>query len=106
MKILFDQGTPVPLRHELPDHEVSTAHEMGWGRLSNGDLLSAAEAAFDLLITTDQNLRHQQRTSGRRLAILALMTTSWPRIKRHAALVAAAIATVRPGEYVELALPR
>jgi hypothetical protein len=45
---------------------------MGWAELDNGDLLDAAEAAFDALITTDQNLRYQQNLSGRRLAILVL----------------------------------
>ena len=60
MRILFDQGTPVPLRHALTDHSVATAYEMGWSRLSNGDLLDAAEARpFDLLITTDQILSRQ-----------------------------------------------
>ena len=39
MKILFDQGTPVPLRHLLPGHEVCTAYEMGWSALLNGELI-------------------------------------------------------------------
>jgi len=47
MRILFDQGTPVPLRRPLAGHTVSTAHEMGWAALDNGALLEAAEAAFD-----------------------------------------------------------
>lgn len=66
MKIVFDQGTPAPLRHQLLGHDVSTAGEMGWSALSNGDLLSAAGEAFDLLVTTDQNLRYQQNLAGRR----------------------------------------
>ena len=58
MNILFDQGTPVPLRAALVGHTVETAYERGWSTLSNGDLLTAAEtASFDLFITTDQNLR-------------------------------------------------
>lgn len=43
MKILFDQGTPAPLRRHLPGHEITTAYEEGWSGLSNGDLLKAAE---------------------------------------------------------------
>ena len=66
MNILFDQGTPVPLRAALVGHTVETAYERGWSTLSNGDLLTAAEtASFDLFITTDQNLRHQQKLFGR-----------------------------------------
>ncbi len=57
MRVLFDQGTPLPLRGSLAGHEVKTASEMGWGELSNGDLLAAAEQAFDALVTTDQGLR-------------------------------------------------
>jgi hypothetical protein len=76
MKILFDQGTPAPLRQALAGHAISTAYEMGWATLENGDLLKAAETAFDAFITTDQNLRFQQHLTGRRLAVLVLPTTS------------------------------
>jgi predicted nuclease of predicted toxin-antitoxin system len=61
MKILFDQGTLVPLRRFLPEHTVDTAYEKGWSALTNGDLILAAETEqYDVLITTDQNLRYQQ----------------------------------------------
>ena len=51
MKILFDQGTPVPLRRQLAGHNVTTAYELGWSDLSNGALLKAAEkAGFQVLI--------------------------------------------------------
>ena len=102
MRILFDQGTPVPLRQLLSGHSVSTAYEMGWSELANGDLLEAAEADFDALVTTDQNLRYQQALAGRRLAILVLPTTSWPRIRAHQEQVVAAIDALRPGEIVDL----
>jgi hypothetical protein len=59
VRILFDQGTPAPLRHALVGHNVVTAFEQGWSNLSNGDLLRKAEAEFDLLITTDKNLEYQ-----------------------------------------------
>jgi hypothetical protein len=52
MKILFDQGTPVPLRKYLIEHSVTTAYEEGWSNLSNGDLLKAAEnKGYQILIT-------------------------------------------------------
>ena len=102
MKILFDHGTPAPLRYSLAGHEVSTAYEMGWARLSNGDLLAAAEKNFDALITTDQNLRYQQNLTGRRLAILVLPTTSWPKIQQHLNKVADALNALKPGDFVEL----
>jgi hypothetical protein len=102
MKILFDQGTPAPLRQELAGHDVSTAFEMGWSNLSNGDLLAAAETSFDLLLTTDQNLRYQQNLSGRKLAIFVLPTTSWPRIKQHIPQIVEALRAMKNGDYREL----
>jgi hypothetical protein len=102
MRIVFDHGTPVPLRRALPSHVVSTAYELGWTELDNGALLKAAEAQFDALITTDQNLRYQQNLAGRKLAILVLPTTSWPIIQAHAEAVAAAVDELRPGAFVEM----
>ncbi len=49
VRILFDQGTPAPLRDSLPTHAVSTSYEMVWSTLENGDLLLAAESQFDVL---------------------------------------------------------
>ena len=42
MKLLFDQGTPAPLRNHLPNHLVETAYEKGWSTLKNGDLLTGS----------------------------------------------------------------
>ena len=76
MRILFDQGTPVPLRQHLTSHLVDTAFERGWSTLRNGELLEVAEhARYDLLITTDQNLRYQQHLAARQLAIIVLLST-------------------------------
>jgi hypothetical protein len=102
MRILFDQGTPVPLRHALIGHTVCTAYEMGWHELDNGALLNAVEAAFDLFITTDQSLSYQQNLAGRRLAIIILPTTSWPTIQAHVTEVVAALNGLRAGELREL----
>lgn len=103
MKILFDQGTPAPLRDALIGHTVETAYERGWSRLSNGELLALAEtAAFELFLTTDQNLRNQQNLSTRRIAILVLPTTRWPQIRQRAADVLAAVESIEPGGYLEL----
>lgn len=102
MRILFDHGTPAPLRRALAGHTISTAYEMGWAELDNGALLLAAEANFDALITTDKNLRYQQDVSGRRLAILVLPTTSWPKIQVHEAQVVVAVNALRSGDFAEL----
>jgi hypothetical protein len=74
VRVLFDQGTPVPLRNYLGEHQVATAAEMGWSGLSNSQLLDAAEEQFDLLITTDQELQTQQNLSRRKLAVLVCLS--------------------------------
>ncbi len=106
MRILFDQGTPAPLREALTQHEVSTTYERGWSKLSNGELLDAAEReGFALMVTTDSNLHHQQNLGDRRLAIVVLSSTSWPRIQRAIAAVVGAINAASPGSYVEVEIP-
>jgi hypothetical protein len=103
MRILFDQGTPVPLRNHLPSHTIETAYERGWDKLSNGALLDAAESnGFELFITTDQNLRYQQNLSGRKMAILVLPTTRWPEIQQHANEIAEAVAAMKLGDFRDL----
>jgi hypothetical protein len=105
VKVLFDQGTPVPLRRSLPGHDVSTAYEMGWSTLMNGELLAAAEAAgFTAVVTTDKNIRHQQSVAGRRFGILVLPTTDWSKIRRNATRVAEALGGLRAGTVVEVTL--
>jgi hypothetical protein len=103
VKILFDQGTPVPLRRYLRSHEVTTVYELAWSTLQNGILLSKAEAAcFDVLVTTDKSLKYQQNLSERRLAIVALLSTSWPKIQAKVSAVAAAVDESVPGSYIEV----
>lgn len=102
MRILFDQGTPVPLRRFFPNDQVSTAYEEGWASFRNGDLLAAAEGRFDVFITTDKNLRYQQDLRGRTLSILVLPTTNWSEIRAHGAEVAAAVAQMTRGSYLEI----
>ncbi len=81
MRVLFDQGAPAPLRRYLDEHSVDTAFEMGWSNAHTGELLDRAEDGGDeLLITTDQQLRHQQNLATRQLAVLVLLSTSWPRM--------------------------
>jgi len=66
MRILFDHGTPSGIARSLAGHEITQAIDCGWDRISNGELLTQAEAAgFDLLLTTDKNLRYQQNLKGR-----------------------------------------
>ena len=85
---------------------METAYEKGWNNLSNRDLLTRAEAErFDALITTDQNLPYQQNLKGRKISVIVLLTTSWPRIKNHTALVGQVIDNLQAGSYEEISFP-
>ena len=96
----------MPLRECLALHQVATAYERGWSTLKNGELLAAAEnEGFDVLVTTDRNLRYQQNLSGRRLAIVVLGSTSWPRIRREIAAVIRAVDGATEGSYMEVPIP-
>ena len=101
MKILFDQGTPAPLRKFLYGHDVKTAFEMGWSKLSNGLLVDRADGEFDLMITTDQSLRYQQNLNARRLAILILPTTSWPKLQAWVDQIGAVVNVMQPATFHE-----
>jgi hypothetical protein len=103
MRVLFDHGTPAPLIPFLD--AVTKARDRGWDTLSNGDLLTIAEdAGFDVLVTTDKNIRYQQNLEGRRIALVVLSTPQWPVVKLHVDKIATAVNAARPGSYFEVEL--
>jgi hypothetical protein len=105
MRVVFDQGTPVPLRRQLVGHIITTAYEQGWATLTNDALLDTVEhAGYDVLITTDQNLRYQQNLTNRRRALIVLLSASWPRIRTKVAVIQAVLDTIAPGAYHEIAI--
>ncbi len=106
MLILFDHGTPAPLSSFLKGHTVKKAKDLGWDELSNGELLRVAEeAGFEILITTDKNIRYQQNLSGRKISLIVLGNAQWPILRPWAEHVVIAVNTVTPGTYTEVAIP-
>lgn len=106
MRILFDNGTPAPLRHALKGHVVVEAIERGWDRLLNGELISVAEAeGFEILLTTDKNIRYQQNLKDRKIAFVVLGNQQWPVLRRHVERVEAAVTAATPGSYTEVDIP-
>jgi len=105
MRILFDQGTPVPLRRYLTEHSVTTAYEEGWSNFSNGDLLKSAEdKGYQIFVTTDRNLRYQQNLSDRQMAIVVLLSTSWPKIRTQTDKICDVINEIKLGDYAEISI--
>jgi hypothetical protein len=107
MLVLFDNGTPRNLaRYLIGSHAVTEARARGWEELENGELLMAAEAAgFDVILTTDRNLRYQQNLAGRKIAVVALGKGRWTLIKPFVLDVVAAVNAATPGSYAEVDMP-
>ena len=106
MLVLFDNGTPAPLRYALKGHAVVEALERGWDRLVNGELTEAAEAAgFEVLLTTDKNMRYQQNLKGRKIAFVVVGNQQWPTLRNYVERVVVAVNAATPGSYVEVEIP-
>ena len=106
MRVLFDQATPVPIRPYLKGHEVRTAAQQGWDALKNGELLTVAEAdGFNVLVTTDRNMRYQQNLAGRKIAVVVLSLQQWPSLRPHVHRVVEAVRAATPGSYAEVDFP-
>jgi hypothetical protein len=106
MLILFDNGTPAPLRYALKGHVVVEAIERGWDRLVNGELIAVAEAeGFELLLTTDKNMRYQQNLSDRKIAFVVIGNQQWPTLRRYVDRVVAAVNAATSGSYAEVEIP-
>ncbi|PKB70580.1 MAG: hypothetical protein BZY87_10025 [SAR202 cluster bacterium Io17-Chloro-G6] len=106
MRVLFDHGTPVPIRNLLDPHQIETAYERGRSQLSNGDLLAAAQLeGFDVFVATDKNISSQQNLDGLPYAIVVLGSTSWPRIQRSSDTVKLAIDAATPGIISVIEIP-
>ncbi|SNT25353.1 hypothetical protein SAMN05421770_106104 [Granulicella rosea] len=106
MKILFDNGAPKPIARSLPGHEVTLARWIGWHELENGELIRMAEdAGYDLLLSTDKNIRYQQNLTGRRISLVILGNSQWPMVKLYLEEISIAVNASTPGSYFEVQIP-
>ena len=105
MKILLDECTPHVLKRLLTGFEIKTVQDKGWSGITNGALLRLAERWFDVLITSDQNLKYQQNLSKRQLAIIQLPTNQIPLVVKLAPQIKVALERIQSGEFVAVPLP-
>ena len=106
MRVLFDNGTPKPIAASLTGHEVTYARQIGWHELENGELIQQAEqAGYEVLLSTDKNLKYQQNLSERKIAIIVLGNQQWPVVRRYLDRIAAAVNAATPGSYEEVDIP-
>jgi hypothetical protein len=105
MRILLDECVPRPLNRELADYDIRTVVEMGWSGTKNGELLRRmSEAGFTVLLTTDQNLRHQQNLEQAGVAVVVMVARSnrLPDLRPLIPDVRTVLRALRPGEVVEI----
>ena len=106
MRILFDQGVARGLSASRRGHEVIEARQLRWERISNGDLIQLAEGAgFDVIVTTDKNVRYQQNLAGRKISIVVLGDSPWWLVRQHLGRIAAAVNAAMPGSFAEVEIP-
>ena len=106
MRILFDQGVPRGLAASLGGHEVTEARQLGWETISNGALLKLAEeAGFELLVTTDKNLRYQQNLADRKISLVVLGQSPWWLVRQHLVAIRNVVNAATPGSFDEVEIP-
>lgn len=104
MKVLIDECAPRSLKEVIAanGHECLTVQESGWSGKTNGVLLDLAEVKFDVLVTIDTNLRHQQNLTGRKIAIVILRARSnrLTDLIPHFPACLKALQSIKPGEII------
>lgn len=106
-RLLLDKNIPVGVWSILTEYDAHTAPEMGWAGITNGRLIRVAEdAGFEIMVTADSNIRHQQNLSGRKLSLVVLTTNHWDTIKIDPVGILAACDGAGKGIYTVVQLPR
>jgi hypothetical protein len=88
----------------LPAHDISTVQEMDWSGIKNGELLTLAETQFEVFITTDKNLRYQQKLSQLKLAFILLPSNQVPVVETIIPAIEDALASIKVGDFIEIPL--
>ena len=104
MRLLLDESVPRRLRKALPNHDVKTVVEMGWGGVRNGKLLALAASNFDAFVTVDKNLPFQQDLSTLAIAVVVLdaYSNELPALLPLVPRLEQALATLTPRTYVKV----
>ncbi len=100
MRILLDHCVPKPFGRLLIAHDVKTAGQMGWARLQNGKLLAAAATAFEVFLTVDKNIRHQQNLGALPISVIMLdaVANTPEALAPFAPFVEQALALIKAGQ--------
>jgi hypothetical protein len=101
MRILLDECVDWRLLRDLAEHDVKTVKQLGWEKIKNGALLRLAAEEFDVFLTVDSNLPHQQNAAIFDIAIVVLrgQTTRLPDLRELLPLLYETLTMARPGEF-------
>ena len=101
-RVLFDEDMPRQLRRDLPEFEIHTVQEEGWSSIQNGELLRRASETFEVLVTADKNLQHQQNIARFKIGVVVVVAvdTRLPHLRTLLPQLRSGIATVAPGSVI------
>lgn len=102
MKIIIDECVPSIVKRGLPSRNIVTVQEMGRAGIKNGQLLQLVAARFDVLITSDKNLRYQQNLEAFDLSIVLLPSNQVPAVKAVLVQLDTALNTIGTNEFIEI----
>lgn len=102
MKIIIDECVPSIVKKGLPGHGIVTVQEMGWAGVKNGQLLKLVAADFDVFITSDKNLRHQQNLGLFDLSIILLPSNQVPVIEALLPKIDSVLDIVGRNDFIEI----
>jgi hypothetical protein len=102
MKIILDECVPSIVKRGLRERDIVTVQDMGWAGIKNGQLLKLVDAQFDVFITSDKNLRHQQNLASFDLAFVMLPSNQVPIVETLLPQIDTALDKIKPKDFVEL----
>jgi hypothetical protein len=106
VKILLDECTPRVLKKRLAGFSVQTVQDVGWQGIKNGELLRRIGGRFDVLITTDKNLRHQHDLNAISFAVIVLPSNRITIVAELIEPIRQALQHIQAGQIVEVPLPQ
>ena len=102
MKIIIDECVPNIVKSGLPERNIVTVQDMGWAGIKNGELLRRVDEEFDIFITSDKNLSHQQNLAALKLSIILLPSNQVPVVKALLPAIDAELTKPRRQKFTEL----
>jgi hypothetical protein len=104
MRLLLDECVPLRLRRYILGHECSSVVQEGWSGVKNGKLLALAQSSFDVFLTVDSNLQHQQHIASFDICVMVVKTPSNALnvLAAYAPQIVAAMGQVQPGTVVTI----